>query len=78
MNLYDLERTYLQLKFIYGISFYKQIIFVKKPMLVGDLVFLKKYMNFFNIKYKDIRIGVWEWAKKIWANTIIWKKRLKI
>ena len=58
MNLYDLERAYNQMRFIYGIKFFDGIIFVERPMLVGDLVFIKRYMKYFNIKYKDIRIGV--------------------
>lgn len=58
MDLKEMKRQYARIINQYDITYWQGYVFIKTPIAVGDLVFLKNYYKFYKIKVYDIRIGV--------------------
>lgn len=58
MNLKEIKRQYARIINTYTITIWQGIVFIREPINVGDLVFLRNYFKFYKIDYYDIRVGV--------------------
>ena len=58
MNIEFAHRHYRWLVWTHQITIFGTTMFIKEPIEVGELVFLKNYVKFFKLNITNYRVGV--------------------